>query len=279
MRGAHVLTMDASLGDLASGDVHVRDGAIVAVAASVPAPGAEVIDGRGMICMPGLIDTHWHHWTNVCRAFVRNDDPKLGYFPVTAKYGPHYQPEDSYRSARLGLAEALSAGITTTQQLVAQRAQPGPRRRARFAPCATSASAAASPTARRSALPNEQPMDLADLARAKREWTSGRRHALARHLLAQRRRRHRIRRAARSRSRWPERNGARRASSACRSRCTPRVRAITKLLDDAGLLGPDVQFVHPMNTAAEDRVDPGGQGRQLLDLADRRIAPALRAAT
>src|ERR1700710_1647585 len=72
VRGAHVLTMDAGLGDLPSGDVHVRNGAIVAVAANVPAPGAEVIDGRGMICMPGLVETHWHHWTNVCRPFVRN---------------------------------------------------------------------------------------------------------------------------------------------------------------------------------------------------------------
>src|ERR1700704_2892880 len=52
VRGAHVLTMDTALGELPSGDVHVRDGAIVAVAASAPAPGAEVIDGRGMICMP-----------------------------------------------------------------------------------------------------------------------------------------------------------------------------------------------------------------------------------
>ena len=40
VRGAHVLSMDASIGDLPSGDVHVRNGAIVAVAASVAAPGA-----------------------------------------------------------------------------------------------------------------------------------------------------------------------------------------------------------------------------------------------
>src|SRR5688500_7006795 len=53
VRGAHVLTMDPGIADLPSGDVHVRDGAIVAIATSVPAPGAEVIDGKGMICMPG----------------------------------------------------------------------------------------------------------------------------------------------------------------------------------------------------------------------------------
>ena len=34
VRGAHVLSMDDKIGDLPSGDVHVRDGAIVAVAAA-----------------------------------------------------------------------------------------------------------------------------------------------------------------------------------------------------------------------------------------------------
>src|SRR5215510_16323320 len=74
VRGAHVLTMDAALGELPIGDVHVRDGAIVAVGATVAAPGAEVIDGRGMICMPGFVETHWHLWTSLLRPIVRADD-------------------------------------------------------------------------------------------------------------------------------------------------------------------------------------------------------------
>ncbi len=104
VRGANVLSMDATIGDLPSGDVHVRDGNIVAVAASVSAPGAQVIDGKGMICMPGFVDTHWHHWTTSLRPLVRQDEPKLTYFPVTFKAGVHFTPEDSYRSVRLGTA-------------------------------------------------------------------------------------------------------------------------------------------------------------------------------
>src|SRR4051812_182710 len=73
IRGASVLTMDDSLGDFASGDVHLRDGAIVAVGPRVDAAGATVIEGRGMICMPGIIDTHWHLWTSLMRPFVRAD--------------------------------------------------------------------------------------------------------------------------------------------------------------------------------------------------------------
>src|SRR3954464_13932904 len=70
IRSATVLTMDPAVPDLAGGDVHVRDGAIVAVGQRIEAPTAEVIDGAGMICIPGFIDTHFHMWTSVFRPFV-----------------------------------------------------------------------------------------------------------------------------------------------------------------------------------------------------------------
>ncbi len=60
VRGGYVLTMDPRLGDLPTGDVHVRNGQIVAVGPNLSAPGAEVIDARTMIVLPGLIETHWH---------------------------------------------------------------------------------------------------------------------------------------------------------------------------------------------------------------------------
>ena len=113
VRDATVLTMDPAIGDLARADVHVREGSIVAVGPRIAASGASAIDGRGMICMPGFIDTHWHLWTSICRALINADDPKRGYFPVTNTLGRHYTPADSYCSVRLGLAEALSAGATT----------------------------------------------------------------------------------------------------------------------------------------------------------------------
>src|SRR5262245_50349721 len=84
IRGATVLTMDPAVPDLAAGDVHVRDGAIVAVAAKVEAPAAQVIDGAGMIAIPGFIDTHFHLWNALFRVFIRVHVPTLGFFPVTA---------------------------------------------------------------------------------------------------------------------------------------------------------------------------------------------------
>jgi 5-methylthioadenosine/S-adenosylhomocysteine deaminase len=55
LRGGYVITMDDSAADIPIGDVHVRDGVILTIAPSVEAPGAEIVDARGMIVMPGFI--------------------------------------------------------------------------------------------------------------------------------------------------------------------------------------------------------------------------------
>ena len=166
VRGAHVLSMDEKIGDFPAGDVHVRNGVIVAVAARVAAAGAQVIDGKGMICMPGLIDTHWHHWTTFLRPALRADDPKKTYFPVTAAVGQHYTPADSYHSVKLSLAEAIGAGVTTTHNWAHNVRSPahadaevkamresGLRGRFAYGPA--------------QGMPNDQPMDIADWARMK----------------------------------------------------------------------------------------------------------------
>jgi hypothetical protein len=50
IRGAYVLTMDRTLGELPQGDVHVRNGVIAAVGPNIDAPGATVIDGSNASC-------------------------------------------------------------------------------------------------------------------------------------------------------------------------------------------------------------------------------------
>ena len=63
--------MDARVGDLPSGDVHVRNGVIVAVGPSLNVPGVEVIDARDRIVLPGFVDTHWHLWSTALRMVIR----------------------------------------------------------------------------------------------------------------------------------------------------------------------------------------------------------------
>lgn len=111
IRNAHIMTMDATLGDIADGSIHVKDGAIVAVGKDVKAPGAKAINGKDMIVMPGLIDTHWHCWKTLYRSFS-GDEPANGYFPTVARFGQQMMPDDIYHSVRLSAAEAINSGTT-----------------------------------------------------------------------------------------------------------------------------------------------------------------------
>src|SRR4051795_8120097 len=172
IRGANVLTMDERLGDFASGAVHIRDGAIAAVGENVNVSGADVIDGRGLICMPGFVDTHWHLWISMLRPYVRSDIGELSVFPVSTRLGQHMTPQDAYVSVRLGIAEALSAGVTTVHNWAHNTRSPehadaelsamrdaGIRGRFAYGPA--------------QGMPDEQLMDLAGVARVKRDWMPG----------------------------------------------------------------------------------------------------------
>jgi cytosine/adenosine deaminase-related metal-dependent hydrolase len=171
VRGGRILSMDASIGDIAVGDVHVRDGAIVAVGANVAAPGAQVIDGRDMIVMPGFVDTHWHLWCTSLRMAIRADDPKEGYFPTTIRVGRHCKPEDSAIGVRLGVAEGLLSGITTVHDWSHNTVSPA------HADAEIEALKAMGVRARFSygtpqGFAADKTMDLADLARVQKQYAS-----------------------------------------------------------------------------------------------------------
>jgi cytosine/adenosine deaminase-related metal-dependent hydrolase len=212
-----------------------------------------VIEGHGMICMPGFVDTHWHLWTSFLRPFVRADIAELGYFPVSNRLGVLYTPEDSYRSVKLGIAEALSAGVTTVHnwahnvrspdhadaELSAMR-DTGIRGRFAYGPA--------------QGMPDDQPMDHAGLARVKKDWmpndgmlTLG---ICSRNIGAMS-----IGGAARgtltiemAKKDW----GGARALGLPITVHTSGPSPI-KLLEEAGLLGPDLQLVHPLLTTPEER--------------------------
>ena len=176
--------------------------------------------------------------------------PSVATFPVTSRLGPHYAPEDSYRAVRLGIAEAISAGVTSRAQLGAQRPQPRPCRRrvarmrdmgirGRFAYGTPQGGA------------NEQPMDLADLARVKRELAGDTMLSLgicSRNVGTDP---NPMRGNVTTELAKKEWGGARELGvpiTLHTSGASP-----VKLLDGAGLLGPDVQLVHPLLTTPEER--------------------------
>lgn len=111
LSGGYLRSFDPSIGDLASGDVHVRDGVIVAVAPSIAAPGVARRDLSNCVVMPGLIDSHWHMWNSTARGLAASG---AGPFTKTmAALSKVWTPEASAIGVSLAAAEAIHGGITT----------------------------------------------------------------------------------------------------------------------------------------------------------------------
>jgi 5-methylthioadenosine/S-adenosylhomocysteine deaminase len=113
LRGGMVVSLDPAIGDLPQGDVLIEDGRVAAVAATVDAAGAEVVDATGKIVMPGFVDTHRHTWQTAFRGI--GVDWTFGQYRVAMHetLRPHYRPEDVYLGNLLGRIEALGSGVTT----------------------------------------------------------------------------------------------------------------------------------------------------------------------
>ena len=113
-KGGAVITMDAAVPNLATGDVLVDGNRIAAVGANIQADGAEVIDASESIVMPGLIDAHHHMWLGVVRRMMPNVDDLTAYFDLIGrKMGLKYRPLDMHLSTKLTAVASLDAGITS----------------------------------------------------------------------------------------------------------------------------------------------------------------------
>ncbi|MFP5479734.1 MAG: 8-oxoguanine deaminase [Alphaproteobacteria bacterium] len=110
-----IVTMNPQRAELARGDIHIRDGVILALGQGLAAPGAEVIDATGCVVTPGLVNTHHHLYQTLTRAVPGGQDALLfGWlktlYPIWAKFGP----EEMFTSAQVGLAELALSGCTMT---------------------------------------------------------------------------------------------------------------------------------------------------------------------
>lgn len=113
IRNAIVLSMDDSVGDFLDGDVLVVGDRIAAVGQNLPADGAEVIDGRGRIVIPGIVNAHMHTWQTGLRGLTSNMT-LLEYFRwVHRGLATAFRPEDIYIATLAGAIGQINAGATT----------------------------------------------------------------------------------------------------------------------------------------------------------------------
>ncbi len=98
-----VVTMDAARREIAGGDVLIRDGAVAAVGVGLATSG-RVVEARGCVVTPGLVNTHHHLYQTLTRAVPGGQDALLfGWlktlYPIWSRFGP----EEMFVSAQAGL--------------------------------------------------------------------------------------------------------------------------------------------------------------------------------
>jgi len=111
-----VATMDDVRREVVGGGVYIRGHTIVAVGlpAELPATADEVIDCRGKVLLPGLVNTHHHFFQTLTRAVPEAQDADLfgwlrAHYPLWARI----TPEMLNVSASVAMAELMLSGCTT----------------------------------------------------------------------------------------------------------------------------------------------------------------------
>jgi 8-oxoguanine deaminase len=111
-----LVTMDVDRRCVPDGGLFVRDHVIeqAGPTAGLPAVADEVIDARGMIILPGMVNTHHHLCQTLTRAVPRAQDaPLFQWLKTLYPIWAGLTPQAIYTSAQVGLAELILSGCTT----------------------------------------------------------------------------------------------------------------------------------------------------------------------
>ena len=111
-----IVTMDGKDRELKNAAIFCRDGFIEQIGsqADLPQTADEVLDLRGHVVLPGLVNTHHHFYQTITRALPAAQDANLfnwltTLYPIWARMNP----EDIFISTQTALAELALSGCTT----------------------------------------------------------------------------------------------------------------------------------------------------------------------
>ena len=108
--GGRILTANGPA--IAEGVILIDEGKIVAVGRDVLAPeDADVIDARGKLITPGLIDAHTHLGIDEQGVGIAGDDGNESVEPVT----PHLRAIDAINPEDIAFDDARQAGVTASE--------------------------------------------------------------------------------------------------------------------------------------------------------------------
>ncbi len=118
IRNAHTIATQNDAGDeLHNASIRVQDGRIASIgpAHALPDTADEVIDARGHLVVPGMVNTHHHMYQSLTRAVPAVQNAELfgwlrGLYPIWAGL----TPEMVRVSTQVAMAELLLSGCTTS---------------------------------------------------------------------------------------------------------------------------------------------------------------------
>lgn len=112
----NIITMDGQRNQYPGGSLYIEGQGIKAIGTGLPYDTADrIIDARGHIVYPGLINTHHHLYQTFTRNIPLAQDCSLFDWLLTLyEIWRHLHPQDVYLSALVGLGELLKSGCTTS---------------------------------------------------------------------------------------------------------------------------------------------------------------------
>lgn len=114
IRAGWILSMDPAIGDIRNGTLLIDGDKIAAVEPADVQCDATVIDADNMIVLPGFVDTHRHTWQSCIRHGCCDMASSSEYFrTILGGIGGRYRPEDVMVGTWLGALSALEMGTTT----------------------------------------------------------------------------------------------------------------------------------------------------------------------
>ena len=113
IRGAAIVSMDPTVGDLRKGDILIEDDRIAAVAPSLAADDAEVIDGSHRLVLPGLINGHLHTWQTGLRGLAADWTVAEYMQAMHRGLATLFKPEDIHIANLMGALNQINNGATT----------------------------------------------------------------------------------------------------------------------------------------------------------------------
>src|SRR3990167_3833477 len=110
-----VVTMDDAGTELARADRLIPRRVILAVGKNLESDDAQILDARGCVVIPGMVNTHHHLCQTLTRATPAAQDAKLfDWLAYHYQVWRHLTPEYAALGAQVGLGELLLTGCTTS---------------------------------------------------------------------------------------------------------------------------------------------------------------------